>query len=301
MNDGVQMLESYRLAQYALQVPCYLCQEGNAFDAELCRYCFAPMALAHQAISQKLQPKLLAVVGPSAVGKTVYLGMLLDMLARQPDRLQMLARGAYSITLQQTTAQALARCEFPAKTPNEPDRWHWVHAQVQAPGQRRALELVMPDLPGEALIEEVDHPHTYRGIRALLEKCAGVLVLIDGASLHAGRFDQDYFAMKLLSYLLQLNGHSKTGWPNRPIGLVLTKADQCEEMFLDPQAFARRHAAGLWTQCQQQFRRFRFFAASVAGGCAHRPSQHGPVRVPLRIEPRGVIEPFEWLLSQVKA
>ena len=75
-------------------------------------------------------------------------------MSRQPERMQLLARGAFSITLQQTTAAALARGEFPVKTPNEPDRWNWVHCQVDSPKHRRPFELVMPDMAGEALMEE---------------------------------------------------------------------------------------------------------------------------------------------------
>ena len=52
---------------------------------------------------------MIAVFGASGVGKTVYLGMLMDMLSRQTERLQLLARGAFSITLQQTTVAALSR------------------------------------------------------------------------------------------------------------------------------------------------------------------------------------------------
>src|SRR5215218_1549907 len=123
MNKGVAVpLESYRLAEYANQLPCYICSRGNTYDAELCRHCFAPMALSHQANCQKIMPKMIAAIGSSGVGKTVYLGMLLDMLSRQPDRMQAVARGAFSITLQQTTLASLSRCEFPNKTPNEPDR-----------------------------------------------------------------------------------------------------------------------------------------------------------------------------------
>jgi len=45
----IQPLESYRLAQYALPIPCYVCETDNTLDAEWCTRCFAPMALAHQA------------------------------------------------------------------------------------------------------------------------------------------------------------------------------------------------------------------------------------------------------------
>ena len=93
IREGALPLDSIRLAQYAVQVPCYICGEGNAFDAELCRHCYAPMGLAHQAEAQKVLPRLAGAIGASGVGKTVYLGVLMDMLARQPTRLQMLARG----------------------------------------------------------------------------------------------------------------------------------------------------------------------------------------------------------------
>lgn len=301
IEEGTVPLDSYRLAQYAVQVPCYICDGGNTFDSELCRHCFAPMALAHQAQSQKIAPQMVATIGASGVGKTVYLGMLIDMLSRQPDRLQMLTRGAFSINLQQTTASALARGEFPTKTPSEPDRWNWVHCQLRSVKHKRSLEVIMPDLAGEALLEEVNHPHSYQVIRSLLTKCAGVLVLVDAHRLQSSSLDQDYFTMKLLSYLTELDKHPKRGWANRPLGIVFTKADESEECFHDPATYAQTHAGGLWKMCNERFRNFAFFAAGVAGGCAFRATREGRIRVPLRIEPRGIIEPFEWLVQQLKS
>jgi hypothetical protein len=116
--------------------------------------------------------------------------------------------------------------------------------------------------------------------------------------LQSGSLDQDYFTMKLLSYLAELDENPKSGWSNRPIGFVLTKADECEECFADPSGFAQARAPGLWRQCQERFRNYRFFAVGVAGGCAYRTRREGKVRVPLRVEPRGLIEPFEWLVKQ---
>ena len=295
-------LDSYRLAQYSVQVPCYICEQGNAFDAELCRHCFAPMALAHQANSQKVHPFMLATIGSSGVGKTVYLGMLMDMLSRQPQSLSVLARGAFSVNMQQTTMAALSRCEFPTKTPNEPDRWNWVHCQVGVGKRRRPVELIMPDMAGEAILEELDHPHSYQVVRSFLTRCSGVLVLIDPTKARGGTHEQDYFTMKLLSYLMELDADPKRGWPSRPVALVFSKADQCEECFLDPAAFAQSHTVGLWRHCQERFRRHKFFASGVAGACAYREVLgQGRVRVPLRIEPRGVVEPFEWLIKEVLA
>lgn len=300
MVKAVQQLESYRLAQYSVQVPCYVCGEGNTFDAELCRHCCAPMALAHQATSQKVCPQMVAVIGTSGVGKTVYLGMLLDVLSRQPQRMQVLARGAFSITLQQTVIGALARGEFPAKTPNEPDRWNWVHCQLRAPQRKEPIELIMPDMAGESILEEIEHPHSFKGIRSFLTKCSGALVLIDAAEMAEGTRDQDYFAMKLVSYLSELHDDEGHSWRERPLALVLSKADRCEHCFDNPAKHAQLSASGLWEHCQERFPKHRFFASGVAGACVtHFVRGAGHVVAPLRIEPRGIVEPFEWLVGQV--
>jgi len=301
MTRGVIVpLESARLVEYAVPIACYVCEGQNNFDAEYCRYCSAPMALAHQASSQKVFPQMVATVGASGVGKTVYLGMLMDMLSRRPKQVQLLARGAFSITLQQTTLAALGRCEFPEKTPNEPDRWNWVHCQIRRPKQRQTMELIMPDMAGEAVLQEVDHPNTFRVIRAFLQKCAGAMVLIDAVKLKESGQSQEFFTMKLISYLGELSDDTKRGWSRKPVALVFTKVDQCEQCAKDPTQFAQTHASGLWQQCEERFRQYRFFATGVAGACAYRHShENGRVHVPLRIEPHGVIEPFEWLLSKL--
>ncbi len=293
-------LDSYRLAKYAESIPCFVCEEGNSMDAELCRHCFAPMALGHQANCVKSPPRMVACIGASGVGKTVYLGMLLDMISRQANGdLQVLARGAFSLNLQQKTMTALARGGFPDKTPCEPDRWNWVHCQVHCEKCPRPFELVMPDIAGEALLEEVDHPQTYKVVQAFLTKCQGAAVLIDAQTLAGGTAEHDYFTMKLLSYLQELDENPKTGWRNRPLAIVFSKADQCDACFDDPEEYARQHAAGLWRHCRERFKTHRFFAASVSGNCAFRETAFGTALAPLRIEPRGIIEPFLWLMSTV--
>lgn len=296
--SGQLELDSYRLAQYTVSCPCYICGGGNNFDAELCRHCYAPMALVHQANSQKIHPRMVAAIGSSGAGKTVYLGMLADMLSKGRDDLQLLARGAFSIGLQERTMAALARSEFPAKTPNEPDRWNWVHCQILRK-KLKPVELILPDLAGESLLEEIDHPNTYPVIRAFLGKCSGVLVLIDASRCQAGEADEDFRAMKLLSYLCELQADKKTGWASKAVALVFTKADQCDHCFDDPGQFARRHTPGLYLQCRERLKRHAFFAAGVAGACGYRLEGRGRIHVPLRIEPRGVVEPFHWLLDEV--
>jgi hypothetical protein len=295
-----QPLESYRLVEYALPIPCYICEADNTHTAEYCHRCLAPMALAHQANSEKLKPLMIGIMGASGVGKTVYLGMLMDMLSRQPDKMQMLARGAFSVTLQQNTISALVRCAFPRKTPNEPDSWNWVHCQIRRQGEGQDLEVLMPDMAGEAMLEEVEHPHTYRIIGQFLKKSAAAMLLIDAWQLKEGSQQQDFFSMKLLSYLSELETDRKHAWSQRPLALILTKADCCEECWSDPESFARTHATGLWQLCRERLKCYRFFAASVSGTClACDTLTEGQLQFPLRIEPHGIIEPFQWIVEKL--
>jgi len=298
--SSIQPLESYRLAEYAVPIPCYICGVGNTYDAEFCTHCAGPMALAHQANSQNIQPRMIAVLGPSGVGKTVYLGMLIDMISRQSRKMQVFSRGAFSVTLQQTTIAALARCEFPEKTPNEPDRWNWVHCQIRLPREKHPFELIVPDMAGDAVMEEVDHPHTYRVIGSLLKKCSGVMILVDTTQVTAGEVEQDFFAQKLLGYLSELDEKAGARWARQPVALVFSKADQNEACMNDPAAYAEAHLAGLWRQCRERFPLHAVFAAGVAGACAiHDSVSEGRLQIPLRVEPRGIVEPLEWLLKHL--
>lgn len=301
MSDpGSVTLQSTRLAKYLVTVPCFICGEDNACDAELCHQCQAPMALAHQARRSGVSPQLVATLGSADAGKTVFLGMLTDILSRSRGPLQLLARGAISVSLQQATMTALSRCRFPEKTPSEPDRWNWVHCQIRHQDRPDPVELLMPDVSGEAILHEIDHPHTFPVIRAFLQRCQGALVLIDARRLAEGENDQDYFALKTLAYLVELAGQEDPhGWVDRPIAVVITKADLCPNCFEDPSGFARQHAPALWQFSQQRLNRCRFFAAGVAGACAYRLERGMRIQIPLRIEPRGIVEPFAWVVEQL--
>jgi hypothetical protein len=55
----------------------------------------------------------------------------------------------------------------------------------------------------------------------------------------------------------------------------------------------------LLSDCQSRFPNTEVFASSVAGACAYREIYGAKQRVPLRIEPHGIVEPFGWLLTQL--
>src|SRR5262245_65738884 len=96
-------LETYLLAQQAAPMASLVCDYANCCSAARCRNCQPPMALAHQTQSIKKRPHIVAVIGASGAGKTVYLGLLMDMLTRHVGLLRSTARGPMSISLQQTT------------------------------------------------------------------------------------------------------------------------------------------------------------------------------------------------------
>jgi hypothetical protein len=119
-GNGVVLLDSYRLTQYAESVSCYICGSGNNFDSELCRHCYAPMALAHQAASQRICPKMVAAIGPSGAGKTVYLGMLTDMLSRQTEPMQLLRVGRFPLRSNKRRWPPWPAASFRKRRPTSP-------------------------------------------------------------------------------------------------------------------------------------------------------------------------------------
>ena len=290
---------TYNLADYARQLDCYICENGNRFGAEVCRYCSAPLALAEHAQTAKRSPHPVAVIGTPNAGKTVYLGMLTDILSRQHGTLQILARGAFSVSLQQETVGALSRRQFPVRTPLESDGWNWAHYEVTGLPRRRQVELVLPDIAGTAFLAEFERAQTHPVIHSLLDKSSAAMVLIDTDQLESGDQDQDFITMKILSYLLELDGNRRSGWSKRPLAIVFSKADRSEACFEDPVSYAETRTPGVWRMCRQRFRSHRFFAASVASGCARVRWQNEDFAIPLRIEPRGVTEPLEWLVHRL--
>jgi hypothetical protein len=245
---------------------------------------------------------MIAVIGASGAGKTVYLGLLMDMLTRHVSLLRSTARGPMSISLQQTTTTALATGWFPEKTATDPEHWHWVHCQFNCRRRRRPLELVIPDLSGDALAVETERAGRYPAIRALLEKCAAVMVLADAQRLQAGDHSQDFITLKLLSLIGELRekqSRRQRGAERRPLALVLTKADGCDGLQENPRHFAEAHADALWSDCRARFPRHEVFACSVTGATALRDNYGRRQQVPLRIEPHGIAEPFGWLMTSL--
>ncbi|MBC8351039.1 MAG: hypothetical protein H8E66_03580 [Planctomycetes bacterium] len=292
-------LESYTLAHYAVDVPCFVCEGGNRHDAERCRHCYAPMALTYQVTDKRsTKPQVLAVIGPRGAGKTSYLGMLCDSVLRQQDVSQTVARGAFSVSLQQQVISRLVRQKFPMATPEDAESWNWNHLQVVGSNCRRTRELIFPDISGAVMEREFDDgasPIT----RAFLKRCTGAIVLLDTQRIDRGDPTPDFFAMKLLSYLCEFGTKRSESWRHKPIAFLFTKADRSQVCMESPREYAETYAQGAFRQATSSLKRFKFFASSVAGASINLEIDGAPVSLPLRVEPRGIREPFDWMLNQL--
>jgi len=281
---------------------CLICGSENTEDAMLCATCAAPMALTHEAVTQERKPDILTIIGDSNVGKTVYLGYLLDMLSRRAGEYESIPKGPFAINLQQSVMSHLANRLFPPKTPNEVDEWHWVYCQVANRAEpSRWYDLVMPDMAGESIAAELDAPHSYTVIRGLLTQSDGVMLLVDASQAAMGNVHADFFAFKLLSYVDQLSGVKSNMKVQTPVAIVLCKCDYCPQAFDDPITFAKTNLNRLWNLAESRFENVAFFAASVIGAIGFgTDADDNVIPVPLHSAPRGVLEPYEWLLTALQ-
>jgi hypothetical protein len=102
---------------------CVCCGASYAGNGPFCIRCMAPLELSHTVRRRKTPPRFIPVLGPSGAGKTVYLGMLLDMLSKGTRQLTGLVTGSFSVGLQIQTTTALEHGRFPEKTPVEAEGW----------------------------------------------------------------------------------------------------------------------------------------------------------------------------------
>jgi hypothetical protein len=282
---------------------CMICGHENQPDVLLCTGCFAPMSIVQDAIAQEREPKIVSVIGESNVGKTVYLGFLLDMLAHRAGAFEAIPKGAYSVDLQQNVISHLARRTFPPKTPMEANQWYWAYYQVrrEQPSASPWVDLVMPDMAGESLAAEVATPRTFRVIHSLLNKSKGLMLLVDAAAAANGSNQPDFFAMKMLSYIDSMQGSKHEQKIETPISIILCKADHCPECFDDSRAFVKANLNRVWNLCESRFANVEYFAASVVGSLGYATSLEDDTvaPVPLHTALRGVLEPFEWIIDQL--
>lgn len=281
---------------------CVICDTENLTSAVLCKKCAAPMALTHATRAAQRPPQLVTVLGDSNVGKTVFLGFLLDMLSQRARGFEAIPRGPHSVNLQQVVISYMAWRMFPPKTPIESDQWNWAYYEVCQHARRdKWIDLITPDVAGEAVAAEIASPSTFAIIQKLLNKSTGILLLMDAALAANGSAQPDFFALKMLSYIDALNSKKNRKKIETPVAIVLTKCDYVPEAFEDPRRFAQANLNRLWNLCDSRLARYEFFASSVVGSIGYAVAQDAQqvVPVPLHTALRGVLEPFEWIVNQL--
>jgi len=282
---------------------CLICATENPADAALCATCAAPLALVRDVAAQEREPRIVSVIGESNVGKTVYLGFLLDMLAQRAGSFEAVPKGAYSVDLQQNVIIHMAHRMFPPKTPMEANQWYWAYYQVcRRDRKAKWVDLVMPDMAGESLAAEVANPETFRVIRDLVGKSAGLMLLVDAAQAANGASQPDFFAVKMLSYVDSLRGGKADERVETPLAIILCKGDYCPECFDDPRRFAQANLNRVWNLCESRFSNVEFFACSVVGSLAYATAGNNGeyvVPIPLHTALHGVLEPFQWIVDRI--
>jgi hypothetical protein len=160
----------------------------------------------------------------------------------------------------------------------------------------------MPDMAGESLAAEIANPETFCVIRNLVSKSSGLLMLIDSALAANGSSRPDFFAMKLMSYIDSVCNARHEERIKTPTAIVLCKSDYCPECFNNPEAFVKANLNRLWNLCESRFENVGFFACSVVGslGFATRAEENFVVPVPLHTALQGILEPFDWIINQLK-
>lgn len=271
---------------------------------EFCPDCQTPAYLSRTVASRVGTQNYISVLGASNAGKTVYLGLLLDILSKGSDRFRGMATSAFSIDLQEQVITALERRTFPEKTPNEADMWKWLHCQISmmSPKLTKHVDLISPDFAGEAIAMEVNQAGMYPAIQHVVSKSSGLLILCDSMRVRDEGSGEDLFAMKIASYVAQLHGlasdSSKGAHSGPALAVVFTKCDGCAEAMDNPADFAANHTSRLYEYCKRTFPRHSFFAASVAGSSGLIADSTGcRMRVPFHIQPQGVLEPLWWIIS----
>ncbi len=287
-------------------VDCACCGHRLGDREECCPECQAPSTLSQSVAMRGGDPKFVSVLGASNAGKTVYLGLLLDILSKGPEDFRGMATSAFSVDLQEQVITALENRMFPEKTPAEADAWKWLHCQISVAQKKESVDvdLISPDFAGEAISMEINQSGLYPAIQHVVSKSSGILILCDSMRVRDEGSGEDLFAMKLASYISQMHGLSSDGkrlkgrQKGPSIAVVFTKADGCPEATEDPNLFAANNTPRLYEFCRRTFTRHAFFAASVAGNSGMLVDSTGlQMRIPFHVEPRGVLSPLKWVVQ----
>jgi hypothetical protein len=69
----------------------------------------------------------------------------------------------------------------------------------------------------------------------------------------------------------------------------------------DPENFARANSSALYSQCRTRLEHVSFYFSAVAGSTGRLIDRNGQeMLIPLRVEPRGIVEPFAWMVHHLR-
>lgn len=296
-------------------VICEICESSTFHMSEYCNLCHTPLAISTAVQSSERKTRFIPILGTSGVGKTTYTAMLLELL-RHDRNIQANLDRASTRALQRSTLSALFGRRFPAPTSIEPEHWHWVQADLTLPmvepAARKGFSMfgrsdgspdnvvswLTPDLPGLVVEQAISHQDYCPVVIKVVSKATGVLLLIDAMRAGVEPIDdyQDELATQLATFV---RNHARCAGLNSvlvdiPVAVVFTKTDRCNEAIADPESFAKRKLPRFFETIHSNIRHYQFFAANVAGGVTRVSDDH---YIPFQIQPRGVVEPFAWVLN----
>ena len=283
---------------------CACCEQRLADGADYCPNCETPASVSHSVATRVGEQNFISVLGASNAGKTVYLGLLLDILTNGPEEFRGTATSAFCVDLQEQVITALEQRRFPEKTAAEADTWNWLHCHIAMSAKKdtRHVDLISPDFAGEAIAMEVNQAGMYPAIQCVVGKSSGLMILCDSMRVRDAGSSEDLFALKLASYIAQMHGQGRNSGSGRgtepSIAVVFTKCDGCPEAVDAPRDFAANNTPRLFEFCRRTFTRHAFFAASVAGSSGVLTDAAGRTsRVPFDVQPSGILEPVQWLVA----
>ncbi len=283
---------------------CACCDQPLPSTGDYCPECETPTTLSNAVAARGGKQDFISVLGASNAGKTVYLGLLLDILSKGTDAFRGTATSAFSIDLQEQVVTALERRMFPDKTPTEADAWKWLHCEISMAKKKSTehVDLISPDFAGEAIAMEINQAGLYPAIGHVVRKSTGLMILCDSLRVRDEGSAEDLFGMKLASYIASqhglANGASSPKRQGPSVAVVFTKCDGCPEAMEDPASFAANNAPRMFEYCRRTFRNHNFFAASVAGSSGVVADSSGrQSRMPFHIQPQGVLEPLRWIVG----
>lgn len=276
---------------------------------DACKRCQTPLEVSRSIFLRDEVSSFVTVLGASGAGKTVYLGLLLDMLSRGHGNLTGVPNGAFSVAVQQHTVAALEHRRFPEKTPNEADQWNWVHCETRDSRKpKTCVDLITPDLAGEAIAMEVENPGSNFTVASCLRSAGGIILLLDSQRVRDHGRGEDMFGIKVLTYLANIHQERRQPAKNKkqpplfeiPLAIVFTKSDNCPEATESPREFIATNMPGTTQICRQKFARRSLFAASVVGSTMTTYDPTGAsVEIPLHVQPHGIVEPFQWVMNSL--